>query len=188
MKRATDAGVSETAYRRSASSIVARDEMEAQLLAEVVDKPSEQRRTVEIALEDNSGGPIAPGAVLVKHLLYSPKDDPGGAAALARRRPGLGGRRGRGERRPTTTLKAGTTRFVDLAPGERRRHLGRRERLPALLRQGRSADPAGPGVRRRDLRRGPHARPAARAGQVGLRLARHRVRHGRRSRSSAPRS
>ena len=28
-------------------------------------------------------------------------------------------------------LKAGTARFVDLAPGERRRHLGRRERLPA---------------------------------------------------------
>ena len=97
MKRATDAGVSEKAYRRSASAFVARDDVEAQLLAEVVDKPSEQRRTVEIALEDNEGAPITPGAVLVKHLLYSPKDDPGGAAALAAGRPGLGRRRGRGD-------------------------------------------------------------------------------------------
>ncbi|HYN48667.1 MAG TPA: peptidylprolyl isomerase, partial [Candidatus Nanopelagicales bacterium] len=116
IKRATDAGVSEAAYRRSAESIVARDEVEAQLLAEVVDKPSEQRRTVEVAIEDNGGSPIAPGAVLVKHLLYSPKDDPGGAAALPAEDPAWKAAEAEAKK-AYDELKAGTTRFVDLAPG-----------------------------------------------------------------------
>ncbi len=115
MKRATDAGVSEKAYRRSASAFVARDDVEVQLLAEVVDKPSEQRRTVEIALEDNQGAPITPGAVLVKHLLYSPKDDPGGAASLAPDDPAWAAAEGEAKQ-AYDALKAGTKRFVDLAP------------------------------------------------------------------------
>jgi len=116
MKRATDAGVSEAFYRRSAGSIVARDEVEAQILAEVVDKPSEQRRIVEIAIEDNGGSPIAPGAVLVKHLLYSPKDDPGGAAALPADDPAWKAAEDEAKK-AYDELKAGTKRFVDLAPG-----------------------------------------------------------------------
>ncbi len=116
MKRATDAGVSEAAYRRSAGSLVARDKVEAQLLAEVVDKPSEQRRVVEIALEDNSGSAIAPGAVLVKHILYSPKDDPGGAAALPADDPAWKAAEDEAKK-AYDDLTAGTTRFVDLAPG-----------------------------------------------------------------------
>ena len=116
MQRARDAGVSEPAYRRSAETIVARDEIEAQLLAEVVDKPSEQRRTVEIEVSNNGGTPVGPGAVLVKHLLYSPKDDAGGAAALAADDPAWKA----AEEEATKAydeLKAGTKRFVDLAPG-----------------------------------------------------------------------
>jgi parvulin-like peptidyl-prolyl isomerase len=116
MKRATDGGVSEAFYRRSAGSIVARDEVEAQILAEVVDKPSEQRRIVEIAIEDNGGSPIAPGAVLVKHLLYSPKDDPGGAAALPADDPAWKAAEDEAKK-AYDELKAGTKRFVDLAPG-----------------------------------------------------------------------
>jgi len=116
MKRATDAGVSEAFYRRSAGSIVARDEVEAQILAEVVDKPSEQRRIVEIAIEDNGGSPIAPGAILVKHLLYSPKDDPGGAAALPADDPAWKAAEDEAKK-AYDELKAGTKRFVDLAPG-----------------------------------------------------------------------
>jgi parvulin-like peptidyl-prolyl isomerase len=115
MKRATDAGVSEPAYRRSAGAIVARDEVEAQLLAEVVDKPSEQRRTVEIALEDNDGEVIPDGAVLVKHLLYSPKDDPGGAAALPADDAAWKAAEDEAKK-AYDELKAGTKRFVDLAP------------------------------------------------------------------------
>jgi parvulin-like peptidyl-prolyl isomerase len=116
MQRATDAGVSEAAYRRSAGSIVARDKTEAQLIAEVVDKPSEQRRTSEVAIEDNGGSAIAPGAVLVKHLLYSPKDDPGGAAALPADDPAWKAAEDEAKK-AFDELKAGTKRFVDLAPG-----------------------------------------------------------------------
>jgi len=116
MKRATDAGVSEKGYRHSTSSIVARDKIDAQLQAEVVDKPSEQRRTVEIALEDNKGAPLAPGAVLVKHLLYSPKNDPGGASALPADDPAWAVAEAEAKK-AYDDLKAGTARFVDLAPG-----------------------------------------------------------------------
>jgi len=116
MRRAVDAGVSEAAYRRSAETIVARDQVEAQLLAEVVDKPSEQRRTVEIEIENNGGSPVAPGAVLVKHLLYSPKDDPGGAAALPADDPAWAAAEAEATK-AYDDLKAGTQRFVDLAPG-----------------------------------------------------------------------
>ena len=115
VKRMTDAGVSEEAYRRAASSIVARDQIEAQILAEIVDVPSEQRRTSEIAIDDNGGLPVSPGAALVKHILYSPNDDPGGAAALAADDPAWTA----AEEEATQAydaLRAGTQRFVDLAP------------------------------------------------------------------------
>jgi parvulin-like peptidyl-prolyl isomerase len=116
MQRATDAGVSEAAYRRAASSYVARDEIEAQLFAEVVDKPSEQRRIAEIAIEDNDGTEPAAGAVLVKHLLFSPKDDPGGASALEPDDPAWIAAEDEAKK-AHADLAAGTARFVDLAPG-----------------------------------------------------------------------
>ena len=116
MKRAADAGVAEAVYRRTAESIVARDKVEAQILAEVVDKPSEQRRAAEMVIEDNGGDPIAAGAVLVKHLLYSPKDDPNGAAALAVDDPAWKAAEDEAKK-AYDELQAGTTRFVDLAPG-----------------------------------------------------------------------
>jgi parvulin-like peptidyl-prolyl isomerase len=116
LKRAADAGVAEDAYQRSARATVARDEIEAALLAEVVDKPSEQRRVSELAVENNGGSPIAPGAVLVKHLLYSPKDDPSGAAKLAADDPAWKAAEDEAKK-AYGELKAGTQRFVDLAPG-----------------------------------------------------------------------
>ncbi|HSW40913.1 MAG TPA: peptidylprolyl isomerase [Patescibacteria group bacterium] len=116
LRRAADAGVSEQAYRSSAQSVVARDRMTAQILAEVVDRPSEQRRTVEIAIEGNDGSPIAPGAVLVKHLLYSPNNDPGGAAALPADDPAWAAAEAEA-RQAHADLAAGTQRFVDLAVG-----------------------------------------------------------------------
>ena len=116
MKRATDAGVDAGAYRRASEAIVARDKIEAQLVAGVVDKQSEQRRTGEIALENNNGDPIAPGAVLVKHLLYSPKNDPQGAAQLAADDPAWKAAEAEAQK-AYAELQAGTKRFVDLAPG-----------------------------------------------------------------------
>jgi len=116
MQRAVDAGVNEEAYRRSASGIVARDEIDAQIIAEVVDKPSEQRLVGEISIENNGGTEPAAGAVLVKHLLFSPKDDAGGASTLAPDDPAWAA----AEEEATKAhedLAAGTARFVDLAPG-----------------------------------------------------------------------
>jgi parvulin-like peptidyl-prolyl isomerase len=116
LKRAADAGVDEAAYRRAASSVVARDELEARLIAEVVDAPSEQRRAAEIVIDDNGGLPLADGAVLARHLLYSPSDDPGGAVDLAEDDPAW--KAAEDEARAAhERLQAGTSRFVDLAPG-----------------------------------------------------------------------
>lgn len=115
LRRAADAGVSEAAYRRVASSVVARDELEAALLAEVVDRPSEQRRTGEITLDDNGGLPLAEGAVLTKHLLFAPKDDPSGAADLAADDPAWTAAEDEA-RAALEDLRAGSARFVDLAP------------------------------------------------------------------------
>ncbi len=116
LKRAADAGVDEAAYRRSAESAVAVGKIEDALLAEVVDKPSEQRRAGEIAIENNGGDPIASGAVLVKHLLFSPKDDPGAAADLAADDPAWKAAEEEAAK-AYEDLRAGTQRFVDLAPG-----------------------------------------------------------------------
>ncbi len=116
IKRAEEAGVSEAAYRRATEAIVARDAIQAQLIAQVVDKPSEQRRTGELELENNGGDPVAAGSVLVKHLLYSPKDDPSGAAALAADDPAWKAAEDEAKK-AYEELKAGTSTFVDLAPG-----------------------------------------------------------------------
>lgn len=116
MEKAVDAGVSEEAYRRAASSYVARDEIEAGIFAEVVDKPSEQRRIAEITIESNNGAEPAAGAVLVKHLLFSPKDDAGGASALAPDDPAWAAAEDEAKK-AHAELAAGTARFVDLAPG-----------------------------------------------------------------------
>jgi parvulin-like peptidyl-prolyl isomerase len=115
LKRAADAGVNEEAYRRVASSIVARDELEAKVLAEVVDAPSEQRRTAEMVVDDNDGLPLAENAVLVKHLLYAPGDDPNAAAELEADDPAWATAEAEA-RKAYEDLSAGTSRFVDLAP------------------------------------------------------------------------
>ncbi len=114
LRRASDAGVSEAAYRRVASSVVARDELEATLLAEVVDKPSEQRRVGEIAIDDNGGAPLADGAVLTRHLLFSPKDDPSGAAELPADDPAWAAAEEEAKK-AYEDLRSGAARFVDLA-------------------------------------------------------------------------
>ena len=142
MQRAIDAGVNEAAYRRADEAIVARDKIDAQLVAEVVDKPSEQRRTAELALENNGGDPITPGSVLVKHLLYSPKDDPQGAAALAADDPAWKAAEDEAKN-AHAELKAGTKRFVDLAPASDDTSSGAANGfLPYFPKDGSQLDPA----------------------------------------------
>lgn len=116
LSRAAEAGIPDTAYRRFTSAVVARDVLEDRLLAELVDAASEQRRVAEIVIDDNDGLPLAEGAVLVRHLLFSPADDPGGAAALAAEDPAWQAAEEEA-RQAHADLEAGTARFVDLAPG-----------------------------------------------------------------------
>jgi parvulin-like peptidyl-prolyl isomerase len=116
LRRAADAGISEATYRRFAAAVVARDALEERLLAEIVDAPSEQRRVGEIVIDANDGLPLAEGAVLVRHLLFAPADDPGAAAALEADDPAWQAAEEEALR-AHADLEAGTVRFVDLAPG-----------------------------------------------------------------------
>jgi parvulin-like peptidyl-prolyl isomerase len=75
-KRITDAGINLDAYKRVDSALVVRDLIQAQVLTEVVDSASQQREVSVMVLENNSGQAVTPGAVLVKHILYSPNHDP----------------------------------------------------------------------------------------------------------------
>ncbi len=74
-------GVALEVYRRVVRTDVIRRKLEDKLLAEVVDAPSVMRRVSEIyiAAPQRAGGG---DEVKVRHILYAPKDDPQGAAAL----------------------------------------------------------------------------------------------------------
>ena len=110
------------------------------------------------------------GAIKVRHILYSPNDDPAAAAQVAEGDAGVDRGRGRGARRVREAQGRSLAVRLDRARGERRGRRGDQRRQAAVLRdRGRDR----PGVRRRDLRAGPPARPAPRARQVGVRLARH---------------
>ena len=152
-QRIADAGISMDAYRRVDSAIVVGNLITAQLTAEVVDAPSEQRQVSVMVLEDNSGQGVLPGAVLVKHILYSPNHDPSGASALAADRPGLGGCQG-GSRGRLREAQGGHRHVRLPRPVERRHGVRDYERVPALLLPGRHEHPAGPGVC------GSHLRPS----------------------------
>jgi parvulin-like peptidyl-prolyl isomerase len=114
-QRLADAGISMDAYRRVDSAIVVGNLITAQLTAQVVNAPSEQRQVSVMVLEDNSGQGVLPGAVLVKHILYSPNHDPSGASALAATDPAWAAAKAEAED-AYAKLKAGTATFVSLAP------------------------------------------------------------------------
>jgi len=81
-KRITDAGINMDAYKRVDSALVVRDLIQAQVLTEVVSSASQQREVSVMVLENNSGQAVTPGAVLVKHILYSPNHDPSKASSV----------------------------------------------------------------------------------------------------------
>jgi parvulin-like peptidyl-prolyl isomerase len=113
-QRITDAGISLDAYKRVDSAIVVGSLITAQLTAEVVDAPSEQRQVSVMVLEDNSGQGVLPGAVLVKHILYSPNHDPSGASALKADDPAWATAKQEAED-AYAKLEAGTATFASLA-------------------------------------------------------------------------
>jgi parvulin-like peptidyl-prolyl isomerase len=69
-----DAEIPLAAYRVAARSDVLRGRLEEKIVAGVVDAPSPQRRVAEIFLAE------AADRVRVRHILFSPNDDPEGAA------------------------------------------------------------------------------------------------------------
>ncbi len=113
-KRIADAGISLDAYKRVARAVVLKKQVEAQVIAEVVSAPSEQREVSVIVLENNSGQTVAPGAVLVKHILYSPNNDPNGASKLKADDPAWAKAKQEADD-AYAKLKAGTVTFASLA-------------------------------------------------------------------------
>jgi len=114
--RIAEAGVSRDEYRRVLEGEVIRDEIDAQLLAEVVDAASTQRRVSEIFIAGTASESTA-NEVKSRHILYSPKDDPDGAADLPADDPAW--KKAEEEARAAyDKLKAGTADFAELARAE----------------------------------------------------------------------
>ncbi|HEX2805635.1 MAG TPA: peptidylprolyl isomerase [Kineosporiaceae bacterium] len=115
-KRIGDAGISMDDYKRVDSALVVRDVIQAQVLAEVVDALSQQREVSVMVLENNSGQAVTPGAILVKHILYSPNNDPATAKDL--KADDAAWTKAKQEADDAVAkLKAGTATFAALAAG-----------------------------------------------------------------------
>lgn len=80
LTRLDDAKIKREDYRAVVKADVIRDRLEAKVVADL-SQPSAQRHVQEIYIAESA----APSGTAVKtrHILYSPKDDPAGAAALA---------------------------------------------------------------------------------------------------------
>lgn len=113
-KRITDAGINMDAYKRVDSALVVRDLIQAQVLTEVVNSASQQREVSVMVLENNSGQAVTPGAVLVKHILYSPNHDPSKASSVKADDPAWATAKQEAVD-AVAKLKAGTATFAALA-------------------------------------------------------------------------
>jgi len=79
-----DQGISLDSYRRAAQADALRLAFNDRLVAEVADQPSIQRHLAEIFIATASDGQEGTGdEVQVRHILYSPNNDPQGAQTLA---------------------------------------------------------------------------------------------------------
>lgn len=79
-QKAADAGIDLALYRRVVEAEVIRDLLEENAIAEA-SRPGPQRHVREIAIQAPQTTPSAE-AIKVRHILYSPGDDPQGAAEL----------------------------------------------------------------------------------------------------------
>jgi parvulin-like peptidyl-prolyl isomerase len=71
-----EAGITMEAYRAAARAALLRERLEDKVVADVLGQPSTQRRAAEIFIEE------APEKVRVRHILFSPNDDPQAALDL----------------------------------------------------------------------------------------------------------
>ena len=67
-------------YRVMVQSDVVHQKLQDKIVADVT-KPGPQRKVSEIYIKENSG-PLGPDAVKVRHILYSPKNDPANASKV----------------------------------------------------------------------------------------------------------
>lgn len=77
-----NASIDTATYRKVARAVVVRDAIEQQLIAEVVDKPSQMRQVQELQLDANNGQDVPAGSILVRHILFSPNGSSSAAASL----------------------------------------------------------------------------------------------------------
>ena len=78
----SDAGIDLKDYRRIVAASVTQDGIEAQLVKEVVETPSTQRKVSEVFISGSSTSESG-NEVKSRHILYAPNGDPSGAANLA---------------------------------------------------------------------------------------------------------
>lgn len=80
--RISEAGIDLKDYRSVLATSVIQDAIEAQLIKEVVETPSTQRKVSEVFISGSSTSETG-NEVKSRHILYSPNGDPQGAANLA---------------------------------------------------------------------------------------------------------
>jgi parvulin-like peptidyl-prolyl isomerase len=102
-------------YRAVVRADLVREGLEEKVVAELI-KPSLNRRVAEIYIQD-AGPELPEGAVKVRHILYSPKDDPRGAQQLPEDDPAW--KTAEDEAKAThAKLKADISRFDAIARAE----------------------------------------------------------------------
>lgn len=110
-----DAGVSWSDYRAAIGRDVLRTKLNDALVAQAL-APGPQRRVAEIYLQESQSEQL-PGAVRVRHILYSPNDDPQGASTVAADDPAWAEAEA-AARAAFETVKADPSKFDALARAE----------------------------------------------------------------------
>ncbi len=107
-----NAGVDMAVYRKVARGAVIQQAINDQLIAEVVDKPSQMRQVQELQIDANNGQDVPTGSVLVRHILFSPNGDASAAASLKPDDPAWTKAKADAEA-AYAALKAGTATWAD---------------------------------------------------------------------------
>lgn len=110
-----DSGISMDDFRAALRRDVTRAKLDDAVLAEYL-APGPQREMSEIFMQEGSSE-FGPGAIRVRHILYSPGDDPNGASELAEDDPAWATAKADAES-TYSTIKADPTLFDSIARAE----------------------------------------------------------------------
>lgn len=111
-QKLANAGVDMAAYRKVARGAVMQQAIEQQLIAEVVDKPSQMRQVQELQIDANNGQDVPAGSVLVRQILFAPNGNASAAASLKPDDPAWTKAQADAEA-AYAALKAGTATWAD---------------------------------------------------------------------------